>query len=92
MDLYHATRAVQVAPRQEREAACLHLIWRAHVADKHLKRLGKFYPLWGDGSLRSAALADLKGGAHSVLSPDMLNCFALVSKVLAERGRRVTDR
>lgn len=41
MDLYHAARAVQAEPLQEREAACQELMWQAHVADKHLKRLKK---------------------------------------------------
>ncbi len=92
MDLHHAARAVQGAPRERREAACFHLIWRAHVADKYVKRLQKLHPLWGDGSLRAAALADLDGMAHWIMSPDILDCFALVSRVLVEKERADTDR
>lgn len=92
MDLHHVAQVVQGVPPEAREATCLHLMWCAHVADKYLKKIGKVHPLWGDGSLRSVALADSKGAVRPDLSHDMLDCFALVSKVLAARGRAVLDR
>ncbi len=91
MDLYHAARAVQAAPPEGRNAACHELLWRAHVADKYLKRLKKLHPFWGDGSLRAAALAGRDSAEGWVMSPDMLACFVIVSRALAQRHRAVND-
>lgn len=91
MDLYHAARAVQAVPREYREAACLDLLWRAHVADKYLKRLRKVHPLWGDGSLRAAALAGFESVESRTISPDMLDCFAIVLRALAAKRCAVNN-
>ena len=56
-DLHHAARAVAAVERADRARFAAILCWRAHVADKHVKRLRKPHPEWGDGSLRAAALA-----------------------------------
>ncbi|MEP2921006.1 hypothetical protein [Sulfitobacter sp.] len=56
-DLQHAARAVLGMPVPQRERFCDLLLWRAHVADKCVKRLGKLHPEWGDGRLGSVALA-----------------------------------
>lgn len=46
-DLHHAARAVQRKPVSERGGFCRDLVWRAHVADKYVKRLRKLHPVWG---------------------------------------------
>lgn len=92
MDLYHAARAVEAAPLQGREAVCRDLLCRAHVADKYLKRLGKTHPLWGDGSLRGAALAGRREIEHQSMSVDFRACLALVLEVLAERHLAIARR
>lgn len=55
-DLNHAARAVQQVAKPDQAAFCARLLWRAHVADKYVKRLKKLHPHWGDGSLRAASL------------------------------------
>lgn len=55
-DLFHAARAVLSVPPSQRNALCESLLWRAHVADKYVKRLGKLHPEWGDGSLRGVVM------------------------------------
>tara|TARA_B110000908_G_C10196847_1_gene423361 strand:- start:1041 stop:1316 length:276 start_codon:yes stop_codon:yes gene_type:complete len=91
MDLYHAARAVQAEPLQEREAACQKLMWQAHVADKHLKKLKKSHPLWGDGSLRSAALLSFEDVENEMMTPDLLACFAVVVEVLLQKHLAIDD-
>lgn len=77
-DLYHAARAVQAVPSTHREQFCRELLWRAHVADKYVKRLRKLHAKWGDGSLRAAALAHCSmaqtGNDHS----DLQRCLLIV--------------
>lgn len=55
-DLHHAARAVQQVEKTDQAAFCARLLWRAHVADKYVKRLKRLHPDWGDGSLRAAAM------------------------------------
>lgn len=85
MDLHYAARVVQCFPSAQQEWACLDLIWRAHVADKYVKRLHKLHPLWGDGSLRAAALTDLVKWETAFMPSEMLSGIALVLSVLAQR-------
>lgn len=92
MDLHYAARAVQIAQPQRREAAFVDLRWRAHVADKYVKRLRKLHPTWGDGSLRSVALADLGGTECVLISSDLLSCIAIVSRMLAHNSEANAER
>ncbi|MEH6646199.1 DUF7742 family protein [Sulfitobacter sp.] len=85
-DLHHAAGAVQTVPVGARVAFCQRLFWQAHVADKHVKRLRRLHPQWGDGSLRAATLAHLKGYSMVNAVPDYYLAMALVLNVLARRG------
>lgn len=77
-DIYHAARVLQAVPQAERKDRCAQLLWQAQVADKCVKRLRKLHPLWGDGSLRAAALAQDSRGAAAPLTPELRACMALV--------------
>ena len=87
-DLPHAARALYGVPHEQRGAFCARLVWRAHVADKYVKRLEKLHPHWGDGSLRAVALG------HSALlrttpnTGEMLACMAVVVQALQARRRQ----
>lgn len=82
-DLYHAARAVQAVPPSKRERFCRELLWRAHVADKYVKRLGKLHPEWGDGSLRAAALAQIHMNQSGRVSLDLRGCMSTVLHCLS---------
>ncbi len=84
MDLYHAACAVQGTSRKERVVFCEALIWRAHVADKYVKRVHKLHPEWGDGSLRSAATLHQVGPPIQIGPSDFLECFSIVLNALLE--------
>ncbi len=77
-DLYHAARVVQTAPEAARNDTCAELFWQAHVADKYVKRLRKLHPVWGDGSLRAAALAQSNRPGSTVVTPDLHRCLMIV--------------
>lgn len=78
MDLHHAACALQGFPREQRVDLCALLIWRAHVADKYVKRLAKLHPQWGDGSLRAAALGHRIGIVTRTDCPEFLRCLSIV--------------
>ncbi len=77
-DLYHAARAVQAVPSTNREQFCRELLWRAHVADKYVKRLRKLHAEWGDGSLRAAALAQCSIAQKGIDASDFRRCLLIV--------------
>ncbi|KIN72112.1 DUF7742 family protein [Sulfitobacter guttiformis] len=84
-DLVHAARAVQAVPQADRLSFGMHLLWRAHVADKYVKRLSKLHPHWGDGSLCAAAKRHLQSDDSLKTSPEFQDCLVIVLKVLALR-------
>lgn len=86
-DLYHAARAVLSVPPPQREACCDLLLWRAHVADKYIKRLGKFHPEWGNGSVRSAALGMSVHGEMPQGSAELCAGVQIVLKAVARRQK-----
>lgn len=55
-DLHYAAIAVMNVPTPQQFLYCSDLLWRAHVADKYVKRLRRIHPEFGDGSLRAVAV------------------------------------
>jgi len=86
-DLHHAARAVQIVPCAYQTDVCRVIIWRAHVADKYVKRLGKLHPEWGDGSLRAAALMHPCAPVQSGATRDYLAALACVTSCLLDRAK-----
>lgn len=86
-DLMQAARAAQLLPAQARPGFCARLIWRAHVADKHVKRLRKLHPDWGDGSLRSAARACPRAEMSPRTAVQFHAALAAVLEALARHRR-----
>ena len=54
-DLTSLARLLLSAAPGERQALCARVIGEAEQADAHLARTGRVHPLWGNGSLMSAA-------------------------------------
>ncbi|WP_299414663.1 hypothetical protein [uncultured Sulfitobacter sp.] len=88
-DLHHAARVVQAAAPSARAQLCHDLIWRAHFADKYVKRLRKIHPLWGDGSLRHAAISYEESQCIVEDTNEYLLAIARVADVLAQRRREL---
>ena len=86
-DLYHAARALQRVPHDERHGFCEELFWRAHVADKYVKRLQKLHPQWGDGSLRAAAMPYSCGTLQPQNVRDTWSCMAVILEALRDQSK-----
>ncbi|MEQ6247747.1 hypothetical protein ABMC89_02530 [Sulfitobacter sp. HNIBRBA3233] len=86
MDLHHAARAVAAAPQAQRAGLAATLCSGAHVAHKYVKRLGRWHPVWGDGSLRAAthSFAKVEG---RVMDTRMLDAYITVLQCLERRLR-----
>lgn len=86
MDLHHAACAVQGVHRKNRIGFCDELIWKAHVADKYVKRLHKLHPQWGDGSLRAVALQHQPMVLTAIEPSEFLACLSIVLRALLEKS------
>ncbi|KEJ90215.1 hypothetical protein DSW25_08455 [Sulfitobacter donghicola DSW-25 = KCTC 12864 = JCM 14565] len=83
-DLLHAARVIQAAPVENRKETARQLVWRAHVADKYVKRLRKLHPEWGDGSLRGAAVASGCLTGQPFNSLHIQHCILILLQVLRD--------
>lgn len=90
-DLHHAACAVQSAAKSERHCCARQLVWRAHVADKYVKRLRKLHPNWGDGSLREASLRALKWDTRPRDSQEYRRCMSVVLEALEDRENAISQ-
>lgn len=81
-DVSCAARALLAVPELRRPDLCMRLIREAEIADAHVRRTGRLHPMWGNGSLMSAArkrvLADEPGFENS----DYCACFEQVLAAL----------
>jgi hypothetical protein len=88
-DAMAAACLVRGLPACERRACLARILDRADAADRFRKRTGRVHPLWGDGSLMSAAL---QAGAvlHEpfLSDPAYLEALATVFEALLERRMR----
>jgi len=84
-DLHHAALAVLAVAGPKRAQFSIDLLWRAHVADKYVKKLRKIHPLWGDGSLRAAALQAAKTPQNNLYHRDYSAAMAVVLRAIAQR-------
>jgi len=85
-DLHHAARAVQAVPAAVQQSFCAELLCRAHMADKVVKRLGRLHHDWGDGSLRTAALAHPRVPEKDVGTPEYLVALACVAMAVSVKS------
>lgn len=85
MDLHHAACAVQGVPDPLRRGVCANLLWRAHVADKYVKRLRRYHPDWGDGSLRAVALLHEPCLPEQRTAKEYHRCLAIVLEALVRK-------
>jgi hypothetical protein len=54
-DIIAAARSLQNVPPQKQRRAADEMLYRAHVADKIVKRTGVGHAVWGNGSLLASA-------------------------------------
>ncbi len=84
-DVSNAARALLRVPRGMRRDLCARLIREAEAADVYARETGSLHPVWGNGSLMSAARK--RGVADEPTFDDVeyCACFELVLRGLIDR-------
>ncbi len=85
-DVTAAARAMLAAPAEARARLLTRLLAEAETADTHRLQTGKAHPLYGTGSLMSAALTHPVAREPYLDDPDYASCMALVFDRLAQRA------
>ncbi len=84
-DVSNAARVLFALPEVLRGRVCERMIVEAEIADRHRREVGRVHPLFGNGSLMSAArkrqLADEPGFDDA----DYCRCFDMVLQCLIAR-------
>ena len=83
-DIEFATRAVIAVPECERATMARRLVGQAFEADRFRQKTGRAHPVWGAGSLMSAALAHPQAKRAGCLNDDWLAAMACVLSALAD--------
>lgn len=85
-DVSAAARVLLNAPALDRKVLCRRTIAEAEVADRHVQRTGRMHPLFGNGSLMSAARKRLMADEPGFDDPDYCLCFETVLRALIARA------
>lgn len=81
-DVSNAARALLHVPRVLRKDLCARLIAEAEAADIHARREGRLHPMWGNGSLMSAARKRILADEPTFDDADYCACFEMVLRGL----------
>lgn len=83
-DVSAAARALLAVPPAERLDLARRLLLEADAADRYRRRFRRAHALWGNGTLRAAALARRLAPEPCGDDPDHLECqFLLIEALLA---------
>lgn len=85
-DVAAAARVLLLAPAAYRESLCQRMIGEADLAEKHLRRTGRHHPLFGNGSLMSAARKRVLADEPGFDDADYCLCFETVLRALVARA------
>ena len=84
-DVSNAARALLKVPEGQRRDLCARLIREAEAADAHVRRHGRLHPLWGNGSLMSAARKRVLADEPGFDDIAYCRCFEMVLRALMEQ-------
>ncbi|KUF11927.1 DUF7742 family protein [Pseudoponticoccus marisrubri] len=84
-DLSAAARALLPLPPGMRAAAADRLLDAADAADRYRRRFGRAHHLWGNGTLRAAALVGDVPCEPRLDDPDYIHCLTTVLARLQAR-------
>lgn len=85
-DLLVTARALLGVPAPSRPGLLRRIMDEADWAQRHRARFRRPHPLWGDGSLRGAAMRRVLARERSLDDPEF--CAVLAEVLLALAGRR----
>lgn len=91
-DVSNAARALLRVPPGLRKGLCARMITEAEAADAYARGSGRVHPLWGNGSLMSAARKRMLADEPTFDDGDYCECFELVLRRLIERRISPTHR
>lgn len=74
-DVIAAARSMLELPNPERAGAVSKMLYRAHIADKVMKRTGLPHKAWGNGSLMAAVSPKPKQAEPFLNDPDYLEAL-----------------
>ena len=83
-DVSNAARALLLLPPGARAGLGARMIREAEAADAHVMRTGRVHPVWGNGSLMSAARKRLLADEPGFEDDDYCACFEMVLRLLVE--------
>lgn len=81
-DVSTAARALLAVAPGQRADLCRCLIGEAEAADGHMRRTGRLHPLWGNGSLMSAARRRFLADEPGFDDQGYCQCFEIVLRAL----------
>lgn len=84
-DLDCAARVLLATPRRARARVMAALIDRAETADRHRRDHGRLHPVWGNGTLMAAALAQPRCDPAAPGDADYLRCLACALRAVRDR-------
>lgn len=85
-DVSNAARALLHVPRALRQDLCARMLCEAEAADIYAQRQGRLHPLWGNGSLMSAARKRVLADEPGFDDVDYCDCFEMVLRGLVNRA------
>lgn len=87
-DVTAAARVLLSVPAASREALAVRLLREAACADAHRLSTGRAHPVWGNGTLMSAALAHGPAPEPALDDQDYLSCLgSVIDALLGQRAR-----
>lgn len=87
-DVAAAARVLLALPEAARAPALKRMLAEAEIADRYRRHVGRAHWLYGDGSLRAAAMRHAMPAEPLLSDPDYLDCLARVIAALSERRSR----
>jgi hypothetical protein len=84
-DVVAAGCALLAVPEADRARLLARMLGEAEAADRHRRATGRAHPVWGTGSLMSAAMGRARRAEPFLDDRDYAACLALVFEVLARR-------
>ncbi len=84
-DVVAAARVLRAVPEAARPGLIARLLDEAHWADLYRKRTGRAHPVWGDGSLMTAALRRAPPPEPTLSDGRYCSCLVQVLQAVLER-------
>ena len=83
-DVSNAARALLYVPEMFRADLCERMILECEAADSYVSRVGRLHPLWGNGSLMSAARKRMLADEPTFDDVEYCACFEMVLRQLSD--------